>query len=152
VTDVDRQLAQLGKGIVQVNLRLARLTELLERQGSTADRDLAPLLDLLDAIDRTLRARRAPWWRAWLQPPDLDGLALARDQAVQGLLRMGIRPAPADGPVDPRLHQVLEVLPSDPTRDGCIAATHRTGWVRDGDPPAVLRLAHVTACKSNTES
>lgn len=164
--ELERRISQLGKGMVQVNLRLGRLVELLEQQPGATGGDGAAasaqpgamdlLLDLLDAVEHTLAAHPTqlavalPWWRRLLAAPapqaDLTGLSLARDHAVQQLGLVGILPAPAQGPADPHLHRVVEVRPTaDPALDSTVAHTHRRGWFRRGDPPSVIRAAEITA-------
>lgn len=162
-TRTSPKIAGLGKGLVQINLRLTRITELLER-GAPASNPSAPhlelLLDLLDAVDRALAAGRAPVvappaWQRWLgvvaQPGvDLTGLSLARDHALAQLEGAGLAQAPIAGRVDPHLHRVIEVKDcADPALDGTIAATHRQGWFRPGDPPTPVRHAHVTAWRAH---
>lgn len=163
--DMQRQLSNIGKGIVQINLRLSRLAELVEagtsagaEAGSQQGPALELLFDLLRAVDQTLAVPVAPasWWERLLgtAPPaaDLEGLSLARDHVLAQLRLADIQPIATDGPADPRLHQVVEVqAPTDPALAGTIARTHCTGWVRKGNPPHVLRLAQVTAWK-RTES
>lgn len=156
----DRLITNLGKGLVQVNLRLNRITELLERgsaPSSQASPHLDSLLDLLEAVDQTLAAARAPapsrpWWRALAGPApavDLQGLALAREHVLGQLEQAGIEPISTSGKVDPRQHQVIEALiPEDPALAGTIARTHRQGWIRRGDPPTLLRLSQVSAWRT----
>lgn len=151
--DIERQLSGIGKAMVQMNLRLGRLSEQVER-GSGAPKDEGPALnlvfDLIEAIQLTLTAPTPapPWWARWLrQAPqrDLDGLRLTRDHALEQLRLVEIAPAPSSGPVDPRVHRVIDVIPtSDPAQDGAIAQVHRMGWARAGDPPITLRHAHVS--------
>lgn len=154
--DLQRQLGGLSKGLVQANLRLSRVIELLEQQGeagsSASDGAMDLLLDLLDAVEQTLRAASAPapprrWWQRPPAPsPDLSGLKLAAEQVIAQLGQAGVRRAPSEGPVDPLLHRVVDVLPTDdPALDGTLALTHRAGWFRPGPPPTVLRHAHVSA-------
>lgn len=144
---------------MQINLRLSRMAELLERgtgAASTSGPHLELLLDLLDAVDRVLAAGSAPVvappaWRRWLggaPPPavDLAGLSLARDHVVAQLEHGGLTPAPSSGKVDPRVHRVIDVRETaDPALDGILLTTHRQGWLRPGDPPTPVRHAHVTA-------
>jgi hypothetical protein len=168
--EAQRHFTNLGRTLVQVNLRLTQLTELLEgRAGSgagsgTPTGGLDVLLDLLEAVERTTAAFARPAvapspWLARLfgvrppAPPDLTGLVLARDHAVRQLERAGLVRVPASGPVDVRLHQVLDVRDSDdPALTGTVATTHRTGWYRVGDPPAVVRFAQITAWQTRALS
>jgi len=163
VDDMQRQLSNIGKGIVQVNLRLSRLAELVEAGvGAGAGAQQVPaldlLFDLLEAVDQTLAVPAVPvsWWSRLLQNApavvNLDGLSLARDHVLAQLRLADIEPIATKGPADPRLHQVLEVQDCpDPSLAhslaGTIARTHRRGWARKGDPPHILRLAQVTAWK-----
>ncbi len=148
-----RQVASLGKGMVQVNLRLTKLAQQLQdapTSGGTEDGTFELLFDLLEAVDRTLSARSRPvrrwWWRREPPPPDLAGLEVARADIVAQLQSRGLAAIPSDGAVDPALHRVLETRPThDPSLDGTVAAVHRAGWWRPGPSPTVLRHAHVTA-------
>lgn len=149
-------LASLGRGLVQLNLRLNRITELLESKPASSP-DAAPndLLDLLDAVDRVLATASPvvalPAWQRWLGVApspgvDLSGLRLAREQAVASLAAAGLRPTPTTGAVDPRLHRVVDVRATlDPALDHTIAHTHSTGWHRPGEPPTPVRHAIVSA-------
>ncbi len=150
-----RQIANLGKGLIQVNLRLNRILEMLEEGGParTDSPHTALLLDLTEAAERTLEATAAlsppTWWQRLLGvrafPPPDDGLRLALDRIRDALTAEQITPIPRTGPVDPRLHQVIEVLPTaDPDQHEHIAQTLRRGWQQRG---VVLRLAQVTAWK-----
>lgn len=156
------EIAGLGKGLVQINLRLTRITELLER-GAGAPNAGGPhselLLELLDAVDRALATSRAPVvappaWQRWFgfvpQPTvDLSGLSLAREHTVAQLAASGLALAPVVGRVDPHIHRVIEVRDTiDVALDGAIAVTHRQGWYRPGDPPTPVRHAHVTAWRA----
>lgn len=154
--ELERRIGQLGKGMVQVNLRLSRILELMEQGGSAPSRSggdpgLDLLLELLDSVEHTLAAPvPAPsGWRRFLgapPAPDLTGLALARDHALARLEHHGLVRSPVDGPADPLLHRVVETRPTDqPDLDGHILHTHRHGWHRAGDSVQVVRTADVTA-------
>ena len=90
-----RQLANLGKGLVQVNLRLNRVLELLETSGPAGSDSphTALLLDLVEAVERTLEATAQPPPLTWLQrlrgvrplPRPDDGLRLALDRVRDAL-------------------------------------------------------------------
>ena len=150
-----RQLANMGRALVQVNLRLSRVLELLEGKAGGGSDQLGTLLDLIEACERTLESAQLPaprrgWLRRWLAPPppdaDLEGLRIALARSRDALLADGLVPTPLEGVVDPRLHQVIEVLGTDdPGRDEHIARTHRRGWHRPGDPPTIIRQAQVSA-------
>ena len=163
--------------MVQINLRLNRVLELLEagsgggsvrREGSGAHTEL--LLDLIEAAERTLESAasqpaqppaRAPWWRRWLgggsdhagAALDLDGLRLAVERSCAVLGEEQVRPIRREGPVEPRLHQVIEVAAAPRAElDGHIARTWRRGWVLAAEPPVVLRVAQVTAWRHDSPS
>ncbi len=168
--DSSRQLKNLGRAMVQANLRLSRVLELLEggRDQAAGGSDLPAelLFDLLQALDDALEASsgalqpRPSWWRALLggrgapapDPALLQGLELARQRALDRLRDLDIRPAPDEGPADPALHEVLQRLPcGSGAQPGCIAATHRRGWYRDNKGETeVLRLAQVSAYAQET--
>lgn len=167
--DLNAQMQQIGRGLVQINLRLTRVLEVVEKGGgpsASGDQALEALLDLLDAIERTFDAEypapRAPWWARLLGQPApqarklseleaLAGLKLARTDALARLQIQGIEPVPSAGAVDPRLHAVIDTRPAPKASEdgsdlhGQIVETHRRGWMRRGDPPTAIRPAHVTA-------
>jgi molecular chaperone GrpE (heat shock protein) len=152
------QLASIGKGIVQINLRMNRVLELLERptasDGGDRGGEREVLLDLLDALDRALdRAEpRSGWWaRLFARRPADDlglrsGIELARSRALARLRHLGIEAIDSSGSFDAELHEAIERLPvPEGARDGAIARTHRTGFVaRDGGGRRVLRTAQVS--------
>jgi len=151
------QIATIGKGLVQINLRLNRVIELLERpqKGAEEGGEQVILFDLLDAVGRAIE-RPAPR-RSWLarlsgaEPPDEGlrrGLVVARDRAIEHLRRRGVEPIDTQGRFDPELHEALERVPSpagSAELPGMIAATHRPGFVSgEGSERRVLRLAQVS--------
>lgn len=169
--DLAMQVQNLGRGLVQVNLRLTRLLEVVEggsSQRSASEPHTEVLLDLLEAIDRTLEAtlptQPARWWHVFLPRDErpgqrvhklsdleaLSGLKLARADALARLRTAGIEPIPSTGPIDPRLHAIVETSACAEEQHGTIAVTHRRGWMRRGDPPVVVRHAHVTAYARST--
>lgn len=147
-------LASIGKGIVQVNLRLNRVLELLERPttptpSEAGEREI--LFELLDALERALeRPRQRRWWsRLFGRSDDLAlrrGIALARARALERLRHLGVEPIDATGSFDADLHEAIErVPPPTGVADGTIARIHRTGFVaRDGGGRRVLRSAQVS--------
>ncbi len=144
---VKRQLSHLGKGLLQVNLRLSRLLELAE---STKGRDPLPtgdlLLDLVEAVERTLEGPQPTWWQRVTGRATVDtrGLSVALAQVADALAAHGITPAPREGPIDPALHRVIDTRPAaEAAKHGRIAATHRRGWRKAEGVP--LRVAQVTA-------
>ncbi|MFT5459123.1 MAG: molecular chaperone GrpE (heat shock protein) [Myxococcota bacterium] len=155
--DLDRRLAQIGKAVVQINLRLGRVLTAVEGGSSGGAPDmLEPLFDLIDAVDRVAASLEQPpppppWWAPWQRPPAapsgvLDGLQLARQRAIDQLRAGGIEPAPREGPCDPHQHQVLDTVATPHADLGhTIHTTHRRGWIRRGETPEVLRTALVTA-------
>lgn len=139
--DIQGQIQQLGRGLVQVNLRLNRVLELLEAERAPAGggdlRDV--LLDLVDALTlaTTLPARRRRGAFAWLLPPapsgELEaGVRMARERALARLSDQGLLPVPAEGAFDAALHQVVDRRPTaDPARHHTIATVHRPGWMEE---------------------
>ncbi len=152
-----RQITNLGKAMIQVNLRLSRVLEILEGGAQSGGAELVePLLDLLEAAERTLEQPAPPapaggWFARWFAPapapaPPLDGLRIAVARTRDALQAQGLEPIPTDGAVLPALHRVTEALETDdPERHGKIARTHLRGWYRPGDPPEVLRQSQVSA-------
>lgn len=130
--------------------------------------DLDTLLDLLDAVDGALQRReQAP-------APDLprrrrlfgrrtegtprtsidstlwQGLAVASAAAHDRLARAGVEIVPVTGPLDARLHRVVETVDADPDQrpssEPTIERTLRRGWFRrGGERPEVVRTAQVVA-------
>ena len=158
--DLERRLTQIGKGVVQINLRLGKVLAAVEAgPGSDRPDALEPLFDLIDAIDRAVEAMDVPapappWWARWLPTPaptsgTLDGLRLARQRAIDQLRSLGVESAPLQGPCDPRLHEVIDTVPATgSTPPDTVHRTHRRGWTLRGEPPVLLRTAHVTAWKA----
>ena len=159
---IDGALRSVGKGVIQANLRLARVLEILETvapaTGAPAMPDTsAPLFDLLDALDAALAAPSWPPARRRLfgllpprpAPDDSvrSGLRVALDRAVEQLGQLGVRSVRASGPIDPRRHRVVgRVAAEEPARDGEIAAVRSRGWrMGDGDQERILRPACVDA-------
>jgi molecular chaperone GrpE (heat shock protein) len=136
---MDEELSRLGRGMVQMNLRLGRVLSLLEsRDPPGTAGSLAALLDLIDGVDQSLRA---------LPPGDVaTGLGLALARALDALAEMGLQPI-GEGAFDPQLHHAVLAEP-DAARAGQVARTLRRGWQRDGDPPTVLRPAHVAVWRA----
>lgn len=164
----DGPLRSIGKGVVQANLRLALVLEALDsggsRGGSPAGPDVSgPLFDLIDALDSALaHGKSRPQRRrlfGLLAPlpsapdPIAEGLRVALRQAVEQLARVGLRPVPVEGALDPRLHRVVGRLPSpDPAQIGEIAAVQSRGWRRsEGESERILRPACVTVWSAPSE-
>lgn len=152
-------LASIGKGIVQVNLRLNRVLELLERPGGaatgetgeTGEREI--LFDLLDALERALERppARMGWWSRVFGRDTADlglrrGIAIARGRALERLRHLAVETIDASGRFDAELHEAIERLPPPPgVADGTIARIHRTGFItRHGGGRRVLRSAQVS--------
>lgn len=159
---VDGQLRSIGKGVVQANLRLARVLEALESvaptSGSTTLPDMSgPLFDLVDALDAALAGRSGPPARRRLfgllpprpapAAPVREGLRVALDRAVEQLGQLGVYPVRAEGLVDPRRHRVVDRVPvTEGGRAGEIAALRSRGWrIGEGERERVLRPACVDA-------
>jgi len=162
--DANTQMKSIGKGIVQINLRLSRILEAVETAGSDLGGDvggaggsatLDVLLDLLDTVTRAtctpgLPVRRR-WWQVLAPPaphpdPRLAGVALAREHALARLASMGIEPIDSSGAFDPVIHQAVERRTTPKASlHGTIAAELRPGWIRvTGGAPVVIRPAQVT--------
>jgi hypothetical protein len=148
-------LASIGKGIVQVNLRLNRVLELLERPTAAAggeEREI--LLELLDALERALErpAPRLGWWARLVGGAAVNdaglvrGIEVARARALARLQHLGITRIDTSGRFDAELHEALERTPVEPgVVEGTIARTHRTGFVMGaGAERRVLRSAQVS--------
>jgi molecular chaperone GrpE (heat shock protein) len=127
--EVLRQISALGKGLIQINTKLGRLTQLVEGPRSAGPDVLEPLLDLISALDDALRSR-----------PDA-GIRVARDAAIDALAARDIVPVPDRGPFDARHHAAVGEAPGEVP--GQVAETVRRGWLKRGDPPTVLRVAEV---------
>lgn len=157
---VSEQLARLGKGLVQINLRLGQLAEGGERPTASAEggkRTLEILLDLVDATGDALARREKSaeksggWFARWTRRGGNDedlwrGVAMAHAAALERLRGMGVEPAPSSGAFDPALHRAVELRPTPSSElAGSIAAQHRPGWTRrSGAGREVLREAHVS--------
>lgn len=157
---IDGQLRSIGKGVVQANLRLARVLEALDSGGTPRSPQAvvdtsAPLFDLVDALDAALGhgaqlpARRRLFGLFPPLPPPCDpsreGLRIALDRAVEQLGQAGLHPLRAEGPVDPRRHRVVGRIPAeDEARIGEIAAVHSRGWrMGEDSKERILRPACV---------
>jgi hypothetical protein len=161
MSTLEKQLSGIGRALVQVNLRLAKLAEGVQSAPATPS-DPAPghldlLLDLLEAVEKSLQAPVPPeppsrWWRPWavaIAGPDLSGLALTREHVLERLGLAGLRPVPSQGKLDPRLHRVIATkVPDSPDLDGTLCETHHTGWVSGDKFAHVIRLAQVTAWRT----
>jgi molecular chaperone GrpE len=145
-----------------VHTRLDELLDLFRRR-LLDDRDKRRLID--DAFERARSAEAGPF-REVLHPfvvgtalvvDRLDGYrgddpgfaASIRDELLDVLQRHGVEQVEASGPVDPRCHEVMEVLEvPDPGLEACGPAVHqvlRRGY-RHGD--WVFRAARVVAVRS----
>lgn len=152
-------LASIGKGIAQVNLRLNRVLELLERptpaMAGPEEREI--LFELIDALERALeRPPNRGWWVRLLGGrPTADaglqrGIEVARARALARMQHLGIELIDTTGSFDAELHEAIERLaPAPGIPDGTIARTHRSGFVaRDGATRRVLRSAQVSVYSS----
>ena len=143
--DLSEQIARLGKGLVQINMRLTQVLEGVERAPSPAGpeaRSLETMLDLVDATGEALERRQAMenrgrgWWARLFGRGDESedlwrGIAMARASALERLRSMGIEPIPATGAFDPSLHHAVDTRPApSPELVATIAAAHRRGWMR----------------------
>lgn len=147
-------LASIGKGIVQVNLRLNRVLELLERPAVVeVGEEREVLFDLLDALERALErpVARPGWWARLLGRRADDagtarGIEVARARALARLRGLGIATIDTSGRFDAEVHEAIERVPATAgVVDGAIARTHRTGFVLgEGAARKVLRLAQVS--------
>lgn len=141
--ELRQHLTNLGKGMVQANMRLNRVLNLIETGGPTGkDEVLDWLLDLLDATGRTLEE----------SPNANPGLALVSARITEQLGGRHIRQVPASGRHDPLYHRVVETrITTDPALDRVIAEVLRPGWVRHGTSPEVIRFAQVAVWRLATE-
>ena len=176
VRDLGKSIAQLHMKLGSVEKGLeARLEELA---GATSTSRPAPartsggaeldtLLDLLDALDgalarrdrspapdpprRGLFGRRPKPSAAPASEQTLwQGLDVASAAAHDRLGRVGIETVPVTGPLDARLHKVVETVEADlggaAGGEPTIEKTLRRGWIRrGGTAPEVLRTAQVIA-------
>ncbi|MEW6071467.1 MAG: nucleotide exchange factor GrpE [Planctomycetota bacterium] len=165
--ELEERFTQLGRGLVQANVRLGQVLEALGKGGGGPAEEgpaLGALLDLVDALGETFarreetrgRRRWLPWARRNGEGAREDlwrGLALAREAALEHLAAQGIEPIPPGGPFDPALHRAVEARPAPaPALAGTVAATHRQGWVRrEGSGRLVLRAAHVSVYAEGAE-
>jgi molecular chaperone GrpE (heat shock protein) len=136
-------VANLGRGLVQVAARTARVQQLLESRDLASDPALLHAhLDLLDAVGDAVRAL-GPHAAA-------DGLALATARAEDALARAGLTPiAPDLGErFDPETMRAVGDVP--PADAHVVARTHRRGWARAGDAPLTLRPAWVTVAAAGS--
>lgn len=158
--DLGDQLSRMGKGLVQLNLRLTQVLEAVERPPTAPESDsrvLDALLELVDATGDALERRSEPrrnrrGFLAWLRPPTVPdeslwrGIAMARATALERLAAMGILPIAVTGAFDPELHCAVDTRPApSPELAGTLAVTHRRGWVRSsGGRQETLRPAQVS--------
>ena len=167
--ELSQSVNNLGKGMVQVNLRLSRILDLVEGQrqsGSGSTDVLEVVFDLLDAFDGSLglaaghegngreASGRRWWWfgRGARRVVDREvdssqrGLRLAQEHALDRLRAMGLEPVTRSGPCDLQVHRVVERLVTRDSRlADTLASTHRGGWVRRcGERVDLLRPAHVS--------
>ncbi len=95
---------------------------------------LADLLPVLDNLERALLAAADP------EDQFAIGVGMVRTQLLATLARVGLEAVPATGQFDPRLHEVVECVPTDKFSEGQIVAVVQTGYQADA---VVLRPAQV---------
>ncbi len=158
--ELSDQIARLGKGMVQLNMRLGQVLEAIGRMPADSGSDravLEVLLDLADAAGEALgrrdarRGARTGWLGRLLAGREEHeslwrGLAMAREAALERLRALGIEPVAETGAFDPELHCAVEARPAPaPELAGRLAATHRRGWLRaKAGGREVLRVAQVS--------
>jgi molecular chaperone GrpE len=112
--------------------RSAREQEAARQEGRRVA--LGPLLDVLDALERALKAGS----------PDRDfyeGVAATHRLFINALREAGAEPMQTVGrPFDPNVHEAVATVPSDGRAPGTVAREVRRGW-RLGD--SLLRPAQV---------
>jgi hypothetical protein len=103
----------------------------------------------------SLGSRLARWFGRRREAPAelsarLRGLALAREQAVERLARLGVDPMARSGGFDPVLHTVIDIesVPHTELHE-TLAHTYRCGWVHGrSSERRVLRHAQVRVYRS----
>jgi hypothetical protein len=127
---------KVGRGVVQANLRLAKVLDLLLQPAAPDQSHTHDIVfDLLDALH--------------LAAPHVDdavalGLNAAKATAHAALKRQGVEPLTTSGLINPLHHTILGThATSAPQKHGHIAAVHRLGW-RRGHDQHILRTVHVT--------
>lgn len=160
ISDIAEQLSRLGKGLVQLNVRVTQLLENGSRLPTTPDidgRELEILFDLLDGVGAAIE-RKGPAVAAskgllarFRRRDDAGddlwrGISMARESALERLRTLGVQPIPASGSFDPELHCAVETRTApSPELAGTVAGIHRAGWVlQSGSGRKVLRTAQVT--------
>ncbi len=167
---------ELGKSLALLHMKLGGVQATLQSlapASAPVGQELETLLDLLDAVDGALERRDAaadsaepppgpPAKRGWFgrriaaeapghPAPDPDralwqGLAVASAAAHERLGRTGVEPIPTSGPLDSRLHRVIDTLSGGQNPEPSIHRTARRGWTRRAaGATEVLRTAHVIA-------
>ena len=101
----------------------------IARQGLLSD-----LLPVLDNLERALLAAPDPGDQLAV------GIGMVRTQLLETLARAGLEVVPAAGQFDPRLHEVVECVPTAEFAEGQIVTVVRTGYQAD---TVVLRPAQV---------
>jgi molecular chaperone GrpE (heat shock protein) len=138
-------VTHLGRGLVQLVARSARVQQLLEsRDLSTDPAVLHAHLDLLDAVSAAITS---------LGPhPASTGLALAAAQAEEALAAAGlapVRPEPGEA-YDPATMRALGDAPAAGAY--VVVRAHRAGWARAGEPSITVRPAWVTVAPAPERS
>jgi len=120
------------------NLRRRHLRELDDADRAGAERMVAPVLALVDDLDRALEAAAA----AGAGETSLaQGVALARQRLLDGLAGLGLASlAPADEPFDPHTHEALLHAPHPTVPAGHVSQVVARGFKQGG---RVLRAARV---------
>lgn len=148
LAEKDRQLREyiaaykqeVGEGLERTKERLQRDSDL--RVQRSRDKLVVPMLDVLDALERSVAAAESSDNPGAL----LDGVRMVQKLMVQKLEEMGLSRVPAAGqPFDPNLHEALAVgAVGDPAQDNMVLQEFKPGFAL-GD--RVIRPAQVQVGK-----
>jgi molecular chaperone GrpE len=160
IEELERRLADSTTQVQQVLTDHRRALEDFEQMRARLRRDtgreierarrtlLADLLEVVDNLDRAVKASRDPSTVAAPDGPErvARGIELVRDQFLGKLETSGVTRVPADGcPFDARTHEAISTAPvDDPAQDAVVIAVVKEGYAIGED---VLRPASVVVGK-----